>query len=222
MSTSQYGALFDLDGVLIDSEGIYTDFWSEVSADYPDSCKIAGCNTPHEFALIIKGNTLQNILGTYFPETTDRAKIIQRLKHHELTMNYRVFDGTYELLEKLKQAGIPIAIVTSSNKIKMNHMSEQLPRLVSYATAIITGDDVTASKPDPQGYLKGAMAINRDPRLCWVFEDSLAGIEAGQRAGCRVIGVASTLNRQTIIDANPDIIVDLVAQFNIDNAIDLY
>lgn len=222
MSTAQHGALFDLDGVLIDSEGIYTEFWSEISADFPNSCTIAEYKTPLEFALKIKGNTLQNILGTYFPDTKDQNEIIRRLKHHELTMDYRVFDGTYELLERLKRADIPIAIVTSSNRIKMNHMTEQLPQLASYADAIITGDDVTASKPDPQGYIYGAKAINRAPERCWVFEDSLAGIEAGNRAGCRVIGVATTLTRQKIIDANPDIVVDLASQFDIDNALSIY
>lgn len=213
--TTKHGALFDLDGVLIDSEGIYTEFWSDIARGYDCACQISKCATPEEFAMHIKGNTLENILSTYFPFNDIRQAIIKHLRTHELTMEYRIFDGVYELLEQLQTYDIPAAIVTSSNGIKMKHMCEQLPKLAQYFKAIITGDDVSASKPDPQGYIKAARAIGCQPLHCCVFEDSLAGIEAGHRAGCRVIGLTTTLSPECIAAAHPDIIVHSLANVSI-------
>ena len=116
---SGIGALFDLDGVLIDSEGIYTDFWNGVDAIYP-----TGIN---DFAHVIKGCTLPHILDTYFPEQERQEHIKRLLEQHEQTMEYRLFDGVYDFVYALKERGIPMAIVTSSTRIKMSHMIEQLP-----------------------------------------------------------------------------------------------
>lgn len=202
------GALFDLDGVLIDSEGIYTEFWRDVADKFPCACELSGCDTSVGFAMHIKGNTLENILANYFPNQAARAEILQLLRHHELTMEYRLFEGVYDLLEGLRSAGIPAAIVTSSNGVKMRHMVEQLPEFAAYFGTIVTGDDVTASKPDPQGYLMAARRLGCRPEHCVVFEDSLAGIEAGRLAGCRVVGLATTLPTETIRRASPDMVVD--------------
>ena len=175
--------LFDLDGVLIDSEGLYTAFWAETG-------RIFGVPSP-TFAADIKGTTLKSILN-YFPGEELKAKVIQRIHDFEDTMQYQLFPGVEDFLKALKQAGIPTAIVTSSDEVKMACLYSQLPILREMVDVVIDASMVTRSKPDPQGYILAAEKLGRAPENCYVFEDSLQGLEAGRSAGATVIGLATT------------------------------
>ena len=94
---------------------------------------------------------------------------------------------------ELNEAGIECAIVTSSSLQKMENLYKQNPGFRDKFKAVITSDLVTFSKPHPQPYLLGAKAIGVNPENCFVFEDSLSGIESGKAAGATVIGLATTL-----------------------------
>ena len=167
--------LFDLDGVLLDTEGIYTDFWSDIDRRFPTGVD--------NFAAVIKGNTLSNILATYFPDNAIQAHIHRLLIDQELNMPYRMFPGALELVEGLRDAGINTAIVTSSTLAKMKNVFRTLPRLENAIDTLVTDEDVTASKPDPQGYLIAARRLKAAPGEFIVVEDSRAGRGAGRRAG---------------------------------------
>ncbi|MDE5785475.1 MAG: HAD family hydrolase [Duncaniella sp.] len=176
------GALFDLDGVLIDTEGQYSIFWAETGRKY----NVGGPT----FSDDIKGTNLALILAL-FPEEV-REQVRDEIHHYEHVMDYPLYPGALELLESLHAAGIPIAIFTSSDNMKMELLFKRHPEVSAHVDAIITGDMVTRSKPDPEGYIKAAAAIGRDIERCYVFEDSMQGLEAGRRSGARVIGVATT------------------------------
>lgn len=176
--------LFDLDGVLVDTEGIYTAFWSGVDDRYPTGVD--------NFALAIKGNTLDNILSTYFPDTEIQGRIRKELADFEANMQYQLFDGVTDLLAHLKAHKIPAAIVTSSSRRKMGHLFSRLDGFRDYFADVITDEDITHSKPDPEGYLLAAGRLGAAPEDCAVFEDSVAGVKAGQAAGAFVVGVATT------------------------------
>lgn len=198
---AEIGVLFDLDGVLIDSETTYTKFWSEIGKIYPTGVE--------NFAIAIKGTTLPSILK-YFPDADVREDIVKRLGNFQSHMEFPLFPGAKELLEGLKYAEIPTAIVTSSDASKMQLLFSQHPWFPELLTAIIDASKVTKSKPDPQGYLLGADAIGVDPTRCYVFEDSLQGLAAGRAAGARVIGVATTYSRDRITPL-ADMVIDSVA-----------
>ena len=192
--------LFDLDGVILDTEGIYTDFWAEIGRRY---------NVPvQDFAHVIKGNTLARIFDTYFPKESERAEIRQLLVQQELTMEYRPFPGALELMQGLHEAGIATAIVTSSNAVKMQHIFEQLPQLAALTDVLITDEDVSHSKPHPEGYINAAEGLDAEQFM--VVEDSLAGIEAGHRAGAKVVGLATTVAREKV-EATADFTFDTIA-----------
>ncbi len=193
---SRLGALFDLDGVLIDSEGIYTDFWSGIDAIYPTGIK--------DFALVIKGCTLPYILDTYFPE-----------QEKQQLMEYRLFDGVYGFVSELKTRGIPMAIVTSSTRLKMSHMVEQLPDFAAMFTDIITSEDVCHGKPDPEGYLIGAKRIGIAPENCIVFEDSINGLKAGRAAGAYVVAIATT-NSSSLLKEYGGAVIDRLRPLYVD------
>ena len=137
---SRHAALFDLDGVLVDTEGIYYTFWDNIEKIYP-----TGIN---DFAAFIKGSTLKKIL-TYYTDDEVRRKVIAKLEEHEAQMRYVIFDGVYEFLEQLKDEGIPCAIVTSSNDDKLAKLFAQNPGFKDYFDVVITDSRVSRSKPDP-------------------------------------------------------------------------
>lgn len=176
--------LFDLDGVLIDSEGVYSRFWGDIDRRFPTGIP--------DFAEKIKGSTLNKILTENFPSEEVRDKVKQLLVEQEDSMTYVLFPGVETLLGDLREMGVSTAIVTSSNRPKIRHLLQQQPILGRLTDIIITDEDVTASKPSPEGYLKAAARLGSDPRQCVVVEDSINGLRAGRAAGCRVVGLATT------------------------------
>ncbi len=177
-------ALFDLDGVLIDSETLYTGFWERVGREHhlPSAT----------FAQDIKGTTLSDILTTHFPDPEVRRDVDRMLHEFENEIVYPIFPGALEFVDKLRVLGMKTVIVTSSDMKKMQFLFAQHPDFSSHFDAIVTACDVTRSKPDPEPYMVGASKVGIAPSKCIVFEDSFQGIEAGRRAGCKVIGLSTT------------------------------
>ncbi len=193
---SKKGMLFDLDGVLVDSEGEYSKFWGAMGDRY---------GLVSTFASDIKGTTIGEILQN-FPES-DRDGILAALNEFEANMEYPVYPGVMEFLGRLKKAGIPSAIVTSSDNVKMDLLFGRRPELREMVNVVITGSMVSRSKPDPEGYLKGAELIGAPVEECCVFEDSLQGLQAGRSSGATVVGISTTNSREKVAPL-ADITVD--------------
>lgn len=199
---AHYALLLDLDGVVIDSEGEYTRIWDKIGTDF-------GVKVP-DFAKIIKGNTLNRILNTYFPKE-EHADVNNMLRHLERQMVYRIFPGVEHMLESVRTAGYKTAVVTSSNQEKMNRLWSQHPGLRKLFDTVITDGDISRSKPDPEGYLLAARLLEAKPTNCVVVEDSLAGMAAGHAAGAKVIGVSTTLPAEAIA-GKCDLLLDTAAK----------
>ena len=200
-ANNDIACLFDLDGVLVDSERIYTKIWEAIEKHWPTGIE--------NFAYKIKGTTLEDILERHFPEEA-REDITKELLRLEGMMIYGPMPGAIEFIDALKAKGIPVALVTSSNGLKMDHLWHDMPGFKEKFDVIITGDEVSNSKPDPEGYLAAAKALGVDPKRCAVFEDSLQGVKAGKAAGAFVIGIAGTL-KASDIQPYSDIVVNAVA-----------
>lgn len=211
MTDSGCAALFDLDGVLIDSETIYSRFWSEMGRKFrPDVPTLA---------TDIKGTTLTHILGTYFPQEI-HADITKQLDELERNMPFDIKPGVWDLLASLTERNVPAVMVTSSNEHKMSRLWDQQPELRGFFKGIVTADMIHHSKPDPEGYLLGAAIADVPARNCVVFEDSEQGVMAGQRAGAYVVGVAGTLPA-AVISPYSNRIVSTLENFNMDELIDI-
>ncbi len=202
---SQKAALFDLDGVLIDSEGVYYEFWDKIDKMFPTGIP--------DFAASIKGSTLKHIMD-YFLDRDVRERIVEMLVEQEQSMKFVIFDGVLPFLDDLKERDIPCAIVTSSNEDKLHKLFAQHPGFADYFKVVITDSQVTRSKPDPQGYLLAAGKLGCDPADCYVFEDSFSGLEAARRSGARVVGLATTNSRQSIKE-KADVVIDSFVGFKI-------
>lgn len=184
-----FGALFDLDGVIIDSETLYTGFWNEIESEFPTGIP--------DYAVAIKGRTLESILGVY-PTEEIRREITRRLMDFQASMRFSPLPGAMEMLESLAEAGVPAALVTSSDAVKMERLFGMMPRLRELFATVIDGSMVTHSKPHPEGYCRAAAAIGMGPEKCVVFEDSLQGLAAGRASGAVVVGMATTYPRDRI------------------------
>lgn len=183
------GVLFDLDGVLLDSEGQYSIFWRSMEERFPTGVD--------DFSNYIKGFHLARILS-YFATDEIREQIVQELVEFEKNMRFEFFPGALSFVKRLREAGIPMAIVTSSDHKKMKALFSQHPDFPALFEVIITGDMVTKAKPDPDCFLLGAKQLGIDIKDCVVFEDSRNGLMAARASGARVIGVATTLSADVV------------------------
>ena len=186
-------ALFDFDGVVVDTEPQYTLFWDEKGKKYHPEIP--------DFGHHIKGQTLIQIYKQYFRQPEGlQEEITRQLLDYELTMHFEYIDGVVDFMKELREKGVKLAIVTSSNDAKMANAYREHPELKSMVDYIVTADRVTHSKPHPECFLLGAEMLGVEKDNCIVFEDSFHGIEAGNRAGMKVIGLSTTNSAEAIAD----------------------
>lgn len=182
-------ALFDFDGVIMDTEGLYTEFWTGLGKKYFDNA---------DFGLQVKGQTLKQIFGQYIPDLQIQHEIEEALDKFEHDMPYRFIPGVEAFLEELKAAGAPTAIVTSSNGRKMENVYRIFPDFRQKTDLILTSEFFTRSKPAPDCFLLGMEKLGGTPESTFIFEDSFHGLQAARDAGGIVIGLATTNPREAI------------------------
>ena len=206
MANRKTGILFDLDGVLLDTEGIYSEFWAAIDKQYPT-------HVVH-FTDVIKGSNLATILNTYFdPSHHDDIKVM--LSQFQSNMQYRFFPGAVAWLDKLRDASLPMAVVTSSDEHKMEAVYAQHPGFNDYFEAVVVGEMVTKPKPSPECFLLGARLLGVDIANCYIFEDSINGIEAAHASGAKVIGL-STTNPKELLQDKANLVIDNFEGFTIE------
>lgn len=208
--TKQCGVLFDLDGVLLDSEGQYSIFWEQMDREHPTGID--------NFASYIKGFHLTRILN-YFADDDVRQQVLNALLEFERDMRFEFFHGALELVRQLRGEGIPMAIVTSSDHKKMQALYAQHPEFPTLFDQIITGDMVSRAKPDPECFIVGAQRIGIDIKDCVVFEDSRNGLLAARESGARVIGIATTLSFDEVATLS-DLTVNAIDELTLKQIID--
>ena len=184
-------ALFDLDGVILDTEGQYSQFWQSIGqCFFPEN---------EHFANDIKGMSLVQIFEQYFSKSeTDRNEIRHRLADFEASMTYPFIAGAELFLQCLQKSNIPAAIVTSSNLRKMERVRALCPQLPTYVQHIFTSEDSLRSKPAPDAYLNAARQMGATPEACVVFEDSINGLKAGRASGAFVVGLSTSLEESQV------------------------
>lgn len=200
-STKCIAALFDFDGVVVDTEPQYSVFWNAQGRKYHPELP--------EFGRMIKGQTLTQIYDKYFADREEiQDEITSELNNFEQNMLFNYIPGVDSFLKELRARGVRTAIVTSSNDKKMDNAYKAHPELRKSVDCILTADMFVHSKPDPECFLLGAEIFDTDPENCVVFEDSFHGLEAGNRAGMHVVGLATTNPAEQIRDKADAVIQD--------------
>ncbi len=196
-------ALFDLDGVVFDTESQYTIFWGMIGREYHPEMA--------DFSQRIKGQTLVQIYDKYFAEdsvfghiadcvdvASEQAKITARLDEFEQNMEYHYIAGFPEFVLDLRKNGVKTAVVTSSNVRKMLNVYERHPEFKSYFDRVLTSEDFAKSKPDPDCYIKGAACFGVAPSECVGLEDSFNGLKAVRASGAFTLGLSTTNTEEDI------------------------
>ena len=185
-------ALFDLDGVVFNTEPQYTEFWGaqcrEFHPEHP--------GLEHE----IKGQTLVQIFDRHFSGDLAYSQeiITNRLNDFEQTMRFDYVEGFEDFVSRLRSRGVKTAVVTSSNIAKMQSVYQSRSEFRQMFDAILTSEDFERSKPDPDCYLKAAERLGAEIDECSVFEDSFNGLKSGRAAGMKVVGLATTNSAESI------------------------
>ena len=207
------GVLFDMDGVVLDTEKLYARFWAEAA-------HALGYPMTYEQALSMRSlNSAagQAKLESYFGPDVSRAEM--RKKRVELMDAYvaqfgvEAKPGIHELLDYLKGQGIRTAIATSSPMERAKSYLDSLG-LTAKFDCICSGHDVAQGKPAPDIYLKAAASIGVPPENCLAIEDAPAGIESARRAGCWPVLVpdldGSDEEMRKILYAEADGLLDII------------
>lgn len=193
-------ALFDLDGVVFDTEHQYSIFWQKECQYYhPEQPALEHC---------IKGMALTEIFNTFFKDVEEEwGEIVERLNSWESSMDYEYVAGFEAFIIQLKLHGVKTAVVTSSNREKMKSVYRQHPQFKEMFDVIMTAEDFDKSKPDPDCYLKGMARFGCTPEETVVFEDSVNGLKAGKASGALLIGLDTT-NPKEIVEEYTNLIIN--------------
>lgn len=187
----KYGALFDWDGVVIDSSAQHERSWEmladEIGKPLPADHFTRGFGMKNQ---LIIPDILQ---WTDNPDEIHQQSLRKEAIYREIIAEEGItpLPGVVELLQVLNENGVPCAVGSSTHRKNIEVIFDAIG-LRNYYQAVVTAEDVSHGKPHPEVFQKSAMAIDRAPQHCVVFEDAHVGIEAGLAAGCKVIAVATT------------------------------
>lgn len=182
-------ALFDFDGVVMDTETQYSRFWHQCGVE----------QGIEHLESRVKGQTLTYIYDTFFPgKTALQQEITRKLNCFEEEMQFDYIPGVVDFIQALRAQGVRTAVVTSSNEKKMASVYQAHPEVKQLFDAILTAEMFAASKPHPDCYLLGMRRFGSTPATTYVFEDSVNGLKAGMASGAHVIGLSTTFPVEVI------------------------
>lgn len=207
------GVLFDMDGVVLDTEKLYARFWQAAAMDlgFPMSFEQAlGMRSLSRTAGQAK---LESYFGSGISIEEVRARRIELMEEYIDVNGVEIKPGIVELLEELDRQGIPRAITTSSPMERVKKYLEPMELLTRF-DKICTGYDVAKGKPEPDIYLYGAASLGLKAEECLAIEDSPAGVLSAFRAGCRVVMVPDMdqpdSETQKLLYAKADSLIDVM------------
>lgn len=181
------GAIFDMDGLLLDTERVYQENWMETARRF-------GQPPIPEFPTAVSGTTgeaQRRIIRRYYPDVDPLAFQQDCIARADSILDRQCAPekpGAREILEFFRARGVRTAVASSSSRerILSNLRQRGLENLFD---AVVSGQQVARGKPEPDIFLLAAEKIGYAPEDCYVFEDSLNGVRAGMAAGCLTVMV---------------------------------
>ena len=197
-------AIFDMDGVIIDSHPIHKQAWRKFLK------LLAKEISEEDLNFVMDGRKREEILRHFLGELSDEEV---RLLGHQKEQLFRqeagdlkVTKGLYDLLQQLSEAEIKLGVASSGGESRVNYVLD-LFHLRHYFRAIVTGNQVTAGKPDPTIFRVTCDRLRVRSTETLVFEDSVSGVRAAKAAGMRCIGVATNGVVATLLEVGADHII---------------
>ncbi len=203
------GAIFDLDGVIVDTVPLHFKAWQKMFSEYGKEF------TFEDYKKKVDGipriNGAKAILGKLPQEELERAAS----KKQEYFLEFlekegvKVYQSTLNLIKELKEKGIKIAVVSSSKNCRYILKKANIEDLFD---VIITGLDIKKGKPDPEIFILACKNLGLKPSECIVFEDALLGVEAAKNAKMWCVGIDRYNNPERLKKA--DLIVSDLKEVN--------
>lgn len=217
MNQSVRAAIFDLDGLLLDTERLYDEIFRDyiilrTGAPMEENAFLAMRAQMFGASPLVNANRLHALLGIHEPGESFLAWRKPRLT--EMLPRARLLPGAESLVRSLARKKVPMAIATSSDRGFYTLKTGSHREFFSlFGNHIVTSDDVYNAKPEPDLFLMAAAHLSIPPRSCLVFEDAPNGVEAALRAGMRVVAVPHPqLDRSLVARAGE--VLDTLEQFD--------
>lgn len=212
MNTTQIACIFDLDGVLVDTAVYHYQAWKKLANSlgfdfsHAQNEQLKGVNRQRSLEKILNWGGITKTAAEQEELATLKnswyVDMISKMSDTE------VLPGSLQLLTELQAAGVPVALGSAS---KNSGLILERTGLSHFFTAIVDGNSVTSSKPDPEVFLKGAELLKTEAAHCIVFEDAAAGVEAALAAKMAVVGIGTVENLP-----GADIVIEDLSKINLE------
>ena len=188
-------AIFDMDGLMFDTERIYRDNWMlyaprfgyEANPEFPK----AVCGT--------SGQHMLDVIESYYPgiDAMGLKLAVRSAVEAAILQSVPLMPGIREILQMFREKGVPCAVASSSRASKIKHCLFK-SGLAEFFAVSVSGESVEHGKPAPDIFLLAAEKLGFSPEDCYVFEDGLNGVHAGIAAGCTTIMIPDLLEPDTL------------------------
>ncbi|MGL4739934.1 MAG: HAD family hydrolase [Sarcina sp.] len=180
--------IFDMDGVILDTERLYLEVWREVFLEY-------GYNLSDEIYFSAMGTGRKKVKEIYLENFGENLQIEEMYEKKDLKLNRRLYsgenllkNGVVEILTYLKEKKYKIALATSAKRERVDKQLREYD-IDKYFDVIVTGEEIKKSKPNPEIFLKTMEKLSVKPMNTIVVEDSIAGIMAAIESKAKVINI---------------------------------
>ena len=202
--TNATGFIFDMDGTLVDNMPYHVRSWQQLLAEL--GVKMTGQEIERRNQGILP-EVIKKMLGNQLSDGEvvaigDRKEELYREIYRP---HLQLLDGCQAFLEQANLLRVPMAVATMANRVNVAFVLDGLG-IRDYFEIVIGEEDVRQGKPSPEAFLLAAQGLQLPPENCIVFEDSLSGEEAAQRAGMKVVFLSTSLNASSFT-ANPSILL---------------
>lgn len=200
------GVIFDLDGVLVTTDELHYQSWRQVTDaegiyfDRTINHRLRGISRMESLEIVLERAPRQYSAAEKAVlaerKTAIFRQLIQKLTSADL------LPGALEMVRELRRRGLKTAVASSSKNtpLILDHLN-----LRAYFDAVVDGNDITRSKPDPEVFLLAAQRLGLPPADCLVIEDAVAGVEAARRAGMPVFGIGTPQTLPGVARLAPDL-----------------
>jgi HAD superfamily hydrolase (TIGR01509 family) len=198
------GAVFDFDGVLVDSHQVHKRAWRRF-------LQLVGKTVSEEDLQIVldgrkREDILRHFLGDISPELIISYGHLKEQLFREGAGDVQTVDGLVGFLEDLEDSGLTMGVASSGSRSRVTFLLDRLD-LTKHFQVVVTGDEVKKGKPDPAIFLAAARALEEDPAELLAFEDAVSGVQSAKSAGMKCIGVAQPNRAPILFHAGADEVV---------------
>ena len=199
-------AIFDMDGVLVDSEKAFKHACSEALHQwgvYPEYSEFVPYTGMGDVIYIGAVSAAHGV-----PYTLEMTEVSYKLYKEYAKTELKVFPWSRAIIEGIAQKGIKVAVASSAGLFKVETNLNAVGVEKSILTAFVTGDDVEKKKPEPDIFLCAARKCGAAPENCIVFEDALSGVKAAKAAGMLAVAVTTSFSEKELYEAGADYVCD--------------